>query len=121
MPVRVSSASASVFGCVRFCAFARFWDYDRLGWVGLGRVGAFLCRLSLGLCVVQVVLDDNEEKVYTLTAAQADEGEGTKNLKLRNVKGQGGVRLHRGSAMYACDVHAAAAAAFFCLGPWPWF
>lgn len=30
--------------------------------------------------------------MYTLTAAQADEGEGTKNLKLQNVKGQGGVR-----------------------------
>lgn len=42
---------------------------------------------------VQVVLDDKEEKVYTLTAAQADEGEGTEHLKLRNVKGQGGVRV----------------------------
>lgn len=42
---------------------------------------------------MQVVLDDKEEKVYTLTAAQADEGEGTKSLKLRNVKGQGGVRF----------------------------
>lgn len=41
----------------------------------------------------QVVLDDQEEKVYTLTAAQADEGEGTEHLKLRNVKGQGGVRV----------------------------
>lgn len=41
----------------------------------------------------QVVLDDKEEKVYTLTAAQADEGEGTEHLKLRNVKGQGGVRV----------------------------
>lgn len=37
-------------------------------------------------------MDDEQKKVYTLTAAQADEGEGTKNLKLRNVKGQGGVR-----------------------------
>lgn len=42
---------------------------------------------------MQVTLDDGEEKVYELTAAQADEGEGTKNLKLRNVKGQGGVRI----------------------------
>ena len=32
--------------------------------------------------------------MYTLTAAQADEGEGTEHLKLRNVKGQGGVRVY---------------------------
>lgn len=41
-----------------------------------------------------MALDDQETKVYTLTAAQADEGEGTKNLKLRNVKGQGGVSAY---------------------------
>lgn len=29
--------------------------------------------------------------MYTLTAAQADEGDGARDLKLRNVKGQGGV------------------------------
>lgn len=56
---------------------------------------AYILCLFYLLCVraPQVVLDDKEEKVYTLTAAQADEGEGTEHLKLRNVKGQGGVRV----------------------------
>lgn len=45
---------------------------------------------------IKVTLDDGEEKVYELTAAQADEGEGTKNLKLRNVKGQGGASVEEG-------------------------
>lgn len=58
-------------------------------------VGALFFAFPLSLCLLslQVTLDDGEEKVYELTAAQADEGEGTKNLKLRNVKGQGGVRF----------------------------
>lgn len=50
--------------------------------------------------LLQVVLDDKEEKVYTLTAAQADEGEGTEHLKLRNVKGQGGVRVSTAVAVH---------------------
>ena len=56
---------------------------------------------------LQVALDDDELKVYTLTAAQADEGEGTKNLKLRNVKGQGGVSfiLRALSERYVNTVH----------------
>lgn len=44
--------------------------------------------------------------MYTLTAAQADEGEGTKNLKLQNVKGQGGVRACvRAISKNTCPFH----------------
>ncbi|CAM9626880.1 unnamed protein product, partial [Discosporangium mesarthrocarpum] len=45
---------------------------------------------------IKVRLDDSEERVYTLTAAQAEEGEGTGDLKLRNVKGQGGASVEEG-------------------------
>lgn len=62
----------------------------------LSLTGTFVGSVRPPRARAQVVLDDKEEKVYTLTAAQADEGEGTEHLKLRNVKGQGGVSA-RGS------------------------
>jgi myosin V len=47
---------------------------------------------------VQVTFDEARgEAVYTLTTAQADEGEGSHTIKLRNVKGQAGVE--EGSAV----------------------
>ena len=47
---------------------------------------------------MQVTFDEARgEAVYTLTTAQADEGEGSPTIKLRNVKGQAGVE--EGSAV----------------------
>ncbi|CAM9373494.1 unnamed protein product [Pylaiella littoralis] len=76
-------------------------EFNALVWAkaqdGQWHRGTVISREETGdLRHIKVVLDDKEEKVYTLTAAQADEGEGTEHLKLRNVKGQGGASIEEG-------------------------
>ncbi|CAM9291263.1 unnamed protein product, partial [Scytosiphon promiscuus] len=79
-------------------------EFNALVWAkaqdGQWHRGTVISREETGdLRHIKVVLDDKEEKVYTLTSAQADEGEGTEHLKLRNVKGQGGASIEEGPAV----------------------
>ncbi|KAG5178804.1 P-loop containing nucleoside triphosphate hydrolase protein [Tribonema minus] len=69
---------------------AHVWARDHLQQWKQGRVTAREEKGDARLITVRFD-SDGREAVYTLTASEADEGEGTKQIKLRNVKGQAGV------------------------------